>query len=275
MTTAKTKTKKPSAKTLERIRDIGLRVAKLPRVPAMGIIWFWILKRDKQSDPRQELKENSQQPWEAMARLAALHDWSVGPMGSKELFGFFLLSRIWDQARSIHDWLADVCRDLKKNTPNLTYSELKRLEQSLMILEVVTERVQTAIDMNNTYSLSLWEEQILIAVKKYVIEPQEAYFRPKDNGQKKKEQDADNERLIISFPIANHELAKLCDLDPDTVSSQMRKALGKAGKAIKKGGQGIDREWSIDECCIAYHHLPKGKLKIYLRTARYKSGLQT
>ena len=73
-----------------------------------------------------------------------------------------------------------------------------------------------------------------------------------------------DEREVIDDPIANHTLADLCGLTPETVSAQMREALKAAGKAVKKGGAGINREWTHNELRLACAHLPKAKLKKYL-----------
>ena len=84
-----------------------------------------------------------------------------------------------------------------------------------------------------------------------------------------------DKREVIDDPIANHKLADLCDLDPDTVSIQMRKALIAAGRAVKTGGAGISRDWTHDQLRAAYAHLPDARLQKYLDSVGFGKPNET
>lgn len=80
----------------------------------------------------------------------------------------------------------------------------------------------------------------------------------------------------IPDPVGNAELTRLAGLqDANYVSRQIRAALKEAGKAVKSGGSGHDREWTHRNLRDAYPNLPHGKLKKLLRQTGFANLNET
>lgn len=170
-------------KIREKIYDLGLKVAKVPKAPFRAMLELWADDRRDQSDPREEpvthhmtsdcSDENPYglvpldppwlDPFEIAARLAALHHRSVRPMGFEPV-----MTHDWYQ--SLDPEVMSAFSDLMDQVRNLNERDILFLEQCLVALEEIAEHVQAATQTNKTNSLTRLERAVFDLVEQQVPE---------------------------------------------------------------------------------------------------------
>ena len=171
-------------KIREKIYDLGLKVAKVPKAPFRAMLELWADDRRDQSDPREEpayyrssesycsddnpfgqvpLDPPWLDPMEIAARLAALHHWGVKSMGFERV-----VTHDWYQ--SLGPELMSAFIDLMDQVPKMNEHDVRLLEQCLVGLEEIAEHVQAAAQPNDTNSLTRLERAVFDLVEQQVPE---------------------------------------------------------------------------------------------------------
>ncbi len=170
-------------KIREKIYDLGLKVAKVPKAPFRALLELWADDRRDQSDPREEpvtcrmtsdcsddnpfglvpLDPPWLDPFEIAARLAALHAWGVKSMGFEPV-----ATHDWYQSLELE--LMDAYIGLRDEVPNLNEHDIRFLEQCLVCLEGITAHVQAAVETKDTKPLTRLERAVFDLVEQQVPE---------------------------------------------------------------------------------------------------------
>lgn len=170
-------------KIREKIYDLGLKVAKVPKAPFRALLELWADDRRDQSDPREEpvtcrmtsdcsddnpfglvpLDPPWLDPFEIAARLAALHAWGVKSMGFEPV-----ATHDWYQSLELE--LMDAYIGLRDEVPNLNEHDIRFLEQCLVCLEEITAHVQAAVETKDTKPLTRLERAVFDLVEQQVPE---------------------------------------------------------------------------------------------------------